>query len=92
METAEIQIQLVACKFNRLPDREELASNGGQLRLSKNCYRISVKFTGCSFSDGVTGHGFQTHVMLLQGVISPLEGEEDDGDSILYYSYAVLYV
>ena len=41
-------------KLRPLRKMKNLADNG-------NCYVITEKFTGISFSDGVTGHGFQTY-------------------------------
>ena len=49
---------------------KNLADNGELLRLSENCYVITEKFTGSSFSDGVTGHGFQTH-----GAVIPMNSQ-----------------
>ena len=50
---------------------ENLADNG-------DCYVITEKFTGSSFSDGVTGHGFQTNVSCIPGALKSGELQTSD--------------
>lgn len=62
---------------------KNLADNGELFRLSENCYVITEKFTGSSFSDGVTGHGFQTKALprpnTLEAIIRHLYNNQPVG-------------